>query len=70
MTGSFNADSLLSSYRAVHTIDFSSVSAEELQGFEIPFSFLIDRTGILVSLFVEYDSKVVYTHVYAIGTII
>ena len=68
MTGSFNADSLLSSYRAVHTIDFSSVSAEELQGFEIPFSFLIDRTGILV--FVEYDSKVVYTHVYAIGTII
>ena len=45
VAGSFPASSLLSSQRTVHTIDFSAVSTSELQDFQIPFSFRIDKTG-------------------------
>ncbi len=44
--GSFPASALISGQRTVHTIDFSAVSCEELQDFEVPFSFRIDQTGL------------------------
>lgn len=39
--------SLMSAHRTIQTIDFSAVSGEELQNFEVPFSFVIDVTGIM-----------------------
>ena len=45
--GGFNAEDLLSNFRTVHTIDFNTVSIDELQYFEIPFSFPISKTGII-----------------------
>lgn len=39
--------SLLSSQRTVHTVDFSSVTPEELQKFEVLFSFRIEQTAIM-----------------------
>ena len=47
IVGNFSIDSLLSFSRTVHCIDFSTVTCEELQNFEIPFSFRIDKTGIM-----------------------
>ena len=37
----------MSNFRTVHTIDFNTVSIDELQYFEIPFSFPISKTGII-----------------------
>jgi len=37
--------SLISHNRTIHTIDFSAVTTEELQNFDINFVFKIDRTG-------------------------
>lgn len=45
VVGTFSPDSLLSTQRAVHTINFMTVKAEELKTFEIPLSFRIDKTG-------------------------
>jgi len=36
---------LISHNRTIHTIDFSAVTVEELQNFDIDFVFKIDRTG-------------------------
>jgi hypothetical protein len=36
---------LISSHRTVQAIDFSAVTTEELQCFDIDFVFKIDRTG-------------------------
>lgn len=47
LLGGFNVEDLLSNFRTVHTIDFTSVSVEELLYFEIPFSFPIHKTGII-----------------------
>ena len=47
IVGNFNSENLLSFSRTVHCIDFSTVTCEELKSFEIPFSFRIDKMGIL-----------------------
>jgi len=47
VVGCFASDLLLSSQRAVHTIDFSAISGEELQNFDIEFNFRIDKTAIM-----------------------
>lgn len=38
---------LISNSRTVHMVDFSSVTCQELQHFEIPYRFRIDKTGYL-----------------------
>lgn len=38
---------LISNSRTVHLIDFGSVTCQELQHFEIPYRFRIDRTAIM-----------------------
>ena len=43
--GFFPLTSLLSSQRAVHTIDFTSIRPEDLHKFEVQFTFRIDKTG-------------------------
>jgi histone-arginine methyltransferase CARM1 len=47
VVGYFPSSNLLSTQRAVHTIDFREVSVGELQDFEIEFNFRIDRTALL-----------------------
>lgn len=47
VVGTFDINSLLSSQRAVHTVDFQVVTGEELQCFTIPFTFRIDRTALM-----------------------
>lgn len=47
--GCFPVASLISSNRTVHSVDFGRVSCDELQNFEIPFSFRIDKTGTIES---------------------
>ena len=51
VAGCFPISALLSSTRTVHTVDFLRVSCAELENFEIPFSFRIDKTGTQVSQF-------------------
>ena len=48
--GYFPPSSLVSSIRTVHTVDFLKVACEELQHFDIAFSFRIDKTCILHGL--------------------
>jgi hypothetical protein len=43
-------DSLISSHRTIHDVDFSVVTKEELQQFEIPMTFLVEKTGALCLL--------------------
>jgi histone-arginine methyltransferase CARM1 len=50
VVGYFQPSCLISNLRTVHTIDFLSVSCEELQNFEINFSFRIDKTCIMHGL--------------------
>jgi type I protein arginine methyltransferase len=45
IVGYVPAATLISRHRTIHTIDFSAVDNEDLQHFEIPFSFHIDKTG-------------------------
>lgn len=47
VVGCFSSSSLLSSQRAVHTIDFSVITCIELQNFEIDFNFRIDKTALM-----------------------
>jgi histone-arginine methyltransferase CARM1 len=47
IVGNFSSESLLTFSRTVHCIDFSTVTCEELKNFEIPFSFRIDKIGIM-----------------------
>ena len=47
VVGTFPLSSLLSTHRTVHAIDFSAVTPEELQGFDVDFSFRIDRTALM-----------------------
>lgn len=51
--GYFPSSSLLSSEYASYEVDFRSVTAEELQNFEIPFSFTIERTGIHFDIIIK-----------------
>jgi type I protein arginine methyltransferase len=44
--GFFPLQSLISNSRTVHSVDFSTVTCQELQQFEIPYRFRIDRTGL------------------------
>eukprot|EP00607_Mallomonas_marina_P009342 CAMPEP_0182421212 /NCGR_PEP_ID=MMETSP1167-20130531/6487_1 /TAXON_ID=2988 /ORGANISM="Mallomonas Sp, Strain CCMP3275" /LENGTH=326 /DNA_ID=CAMNT_0024598107 /DNA_START=225 /DNA_END=1205 /DNA_ORIENTATION=- len=55
VVGYFPAASLLSSERTVHSVDFSSVTAEELQNFEVLFSFRIEQTAIMHGLGCWFD---------------
>lgn len=55
VVGFFPASSLLSSERTVHTVDFSSVTAQELQNFEVLFSFNIEHTAIMHGLGCWFD---------------
>jgi hypothetical protein len=50
LSGCFPVSSLISTNRTVHSVDFGRVSCAELQNFEIPFSFRIDKTGKDVAL--------------------
>jgi len=47
--------SLMSSQRVEHTIDFSRVSNQELQNFEVKFAFKIDKTAIMHGLAGWFD---------------
>jgi histone-arginine methyltransferase CARM1 len=48
--GNFSPSILISSQRTMQSIDFQAVSCEELQDFEIPFQFRIDKTAIMHGL--------------------
>lgn len=50
VVGYFSTACLISSHRTVHTIDFLSVTCQELQNFEIGFSFRVDKTAIMHGL--------------------
>ncbi len=45
LAGFVPVDSLISSHRTIHDVDFNVVTKEELQQFEIPMTFLIEKTG-------------------------
>lgn len=45
VVGYFHQNCLLSSAHVRHQVDFNTISCKELQHFEIPFSFVIERTG-------------------------
>lgn len=47
VVGCFSSASLLSAQRAVHMVDFSATTCEELQNFEIDFNFRIDKTALM-----------------------
>ena len=55
VVGTFPSSNLLSQYRTVHSIDFSQVTCEELQSFDIKFSSKIDQTGIMHGLGCWFD---------------
>ena len=55
VVGTFAPTSLLTSYRVVHTIDFSTVTPEELQSFVVDFTFEIEHTGIMHGLGSWFD---------------
>ena len=47
VVGAFSTSNLISSQRAVHCVDFLTVTTEELQNFEIEFRFRIDQTALM-----------------------
>lgn len=47
IVGFFPISYLISNSRTVHSVDFGSVTCQELQHFEIPYRFRIDRTAIM-----------------------
>ena len=55
VVGTFPSSNMLSQYRTVHSIDFSTVSCDDLKNFEILFSFKIDQTGIMHGLGCWFD---------------
>lgn len=55
VVGTFPITNLLSQYRTVHSIDFATVTCDELKKFTIPFSFKIDQTGIMHGLGSWFD---------------
>ncbi|KAJ0403977.1 hypothetical protein ATCC90586_005844 [Pythium insidiosum] len=50
VVGYFPPEMLLCSHSQTHEIDFASVTSEELNTFDMPFSFVIERTAILHGL--------------------
>jgi histone-arginine methyltransferase CARM1 len=52
---SLTAKQLLTAQRTVHTIDFQTVTSEELQNFYIDFSFRIDTTSLLHGIAAWFD---------------
>jgi histone-arginine methyltransferase CARM1 len=55
IVGVVNPQTLMSSHRTVHSIDFSEVTVGTLQSFEIPFSFVADRTALMHGLAGWFD---------------
>lgn len=55
VVGYFYASSLLSSQHARKRFDFLSCTAQELQDFEVPFRFTIERTAIMHGLGCWFD---------------
>lgn len=51
--GYIQPETLISTHRTEHTVDFSLVTVEELQDFEIEFSFPITKTGQCITTCVE-----------------
>lgn len=53
--GVVNPQCLMSSHRTVHRIDFMAVTVNALQSFEIPFSFVADKTTLMHGLAGWFD---------------
>ncbi|TDH67635.1 uncharacterized protein CCR75_006551 [Bremia lactucae] len=50
VVGYFSPDQLLSSKYAAHVLDFAEISNEQLDTFEFPFHFVVERTAIMHGL--------------------
>lgn len=59
-TGYVPPSTLISSNRTIHTIDFSAVTVEELQSFDIDFVFKIDKTGKHMQYIMYYPRIALY----------
>lgn len=57
VVGYFSTDCLLSSDRAAHTIDFQTVTLEELREFHIPVCFRIEHTALMHGIACWFDAK-------------
>lgn len=55
VVGYFEPRQLVSNQRTVHTIDFQTVTIEELKNFHIDYSFRIDRTDMLHGIGCWFD---------------
>jgi histone-arginine methyltransferase CARM1 len=45
--GYFPSEILISATPVQHVLDFKDITADELHTFDIPFRFVIDKTGII-----------------------
>lgn len=50
IVGYIEPTALISRNRTIHTVDFSAVTVDELQNFDIPFTFQIEKTALLHGL--------------------
>mmetsp|Transcript_6734 Transcript_6734/g.22672 ORF Transcript_6734/g.22672 Transcript_6734/m.22672 type:complete len:361 (-) Transcript_6734:204-1286(-) len=57
VVGFFAPQQLLSSQRTAYRFDFSVATCEELRSFEIPFSFIIERTAVMHGFGAWFDAS-------------
>ena len=55
IVGYFNAKQLISGQRTVHSVDFQTVTAKELQNFCISYQFRIDKTDLMHGIAAWFD---------------
>ena len=65
--GNVDVDSLLSDQVSSHFIDFTSVSINEIQSFEMPLSVKVNKTGILHGLVCWFDVELVGGNLRKVG---
>lgn len=47
IVGYVSPEVIISSHRTIHTVDFSTVTVQELQNFDVSFSFVADKTALM-----------------------
>jgi len=57
IVGNYSTSSLLSDRRVTHHVNFLTVTKEQLQQFEVPFSFVITKTAIMHGLACWFDAS-------------